>query len=643
MSDKPVHWERPERYLAGAMAPVFAALDPALGAVSLADGDPAARLPPIFAGGVECRLGGADSRTVDLQMCLRRNDRPAACMTGALREALRQMLPDAPVWHRLDELLADWRDTTQLDEIWLEFDAAPCGWQPSVFLGLSQTVEEPARRFDAVIMLIHRLMGADQTAGIRDSLRLCLESAPDGMFLSHIGLMLGRVAGGLRINLKRLQADTLPVYLKAVGWPGDLAAVQPLLEPLFAVSDRITLALDLAADGMTPALGLECMAARGSVSGWADLLDLLSAWGLCAPDRRQAMLAWPRRLTPGLMPWPAELIRADLTDAASGPAGIDLRISHVKLARDAAGRVTAKGYLWYGYEPGGRAVAKPQKSEQGPAPAAWDGRDGTSDIRIRTRRYFETMTRHYLEELGTTFRAYMLGTDGDVARSNQNWAHRAGLCRGMRVLDAGCGVGGPAIDIASAFDLQIDGITLCPQQAGIGRDLVMSAGLADRVRITLGDYHHLPWPDQHFDAVYFFESSNHTDDPAALFAEMYRVLRPGGILYVSDCFVADDAVRDPEIQAGIVAFDSINADRTRTLTATADAFRHAGLEGVTTANLSGLVSLKRWIGAYHRQKNASLRLTALGQLYAASSDDVVQSSGRGVIFCGEVRGVKGGR
>ena len=300
-------------------------------------------LPPVLTGGFECRLSGA-SRQVDLQLCLLREDPLSARLEPALRSALHRLAPPGAVPDGLDGLLADWRRTTRLVEIWLEFDPVPGGFLPSVFLGFPPAGpdEDPASAMGVVAV---RLTGRQPDRLVQ--LVTALRTAVPGAFPSHLGLMLGRPGGGMRLNIKRLQGDMIAPTLEAIGWPGDLVEAVTLGRALLAVSDRVTLAVDLdPARGVLPAIGFECVAEPRLPHPPLALMTML---GLADVERRGAVEAWPGRLSPDDIPWPAELIRADLLEPDAGPGVLNLGISHIKVARDAAGQMAAKAYLWFGH------------------------------------------------------------------------------------------------------------------------------------------------------------------------------------------------------------------------------------------------------------------------------------------------------
>ena len=110
------------------------------------------------------------------------------------------------------------------------------------------------------------------------------------------------------------------------------------------------------------------------------------------------------------------------------------------------------------------------------------------------------------------------------------WRGAAGIGPGDLVLDAGCGVGGPAIAIARDLGAIVHGVTISPVQVRLGRVLAAEAGVADRVHLHLADFHQLPFADERFDAVMVMEATCYSDDLSGLIGELARVLRPGGTL-----------------------------------------------------------------------------------------------------------------
>ncbi len=109
-------------------------------------------------------------------------------------------------------------------------------------------------------------------------------------------------------------------------------------------------------------------------------------------------------------------------------------------------------------------------------------------------------------------------------------ARRAGIAAGMRVLDLGGGLGGPARTLAREIGCTVTVLDLTEEYCRAGELLTERTGLADRVTFRHGDATAPPFADGSFDAVWTQHSSMNIADKATLYAEAYRVLRPGGRL-----------------------------------------------------------------------------------------------------------------
>ena len=63
---------------------------------------------------------------------------------------------------------------------------------------------------------------------------------------------------------------------------------------------------------------------------------------------------------------------------------------------------------------------------------------------------------------------------------------------------------------------------------------VRSAGLTARIRVILGDAKATGSPDGAYDAVLSNSIVHHIPEPATVLGEMWRLVRPGGALFVRD-------------------------------------------------------------------------------------------------------------
>jgi tocopherol O-methyltransferase len=124
----------------------------------------------------------------------------------------------------------------------------------------------------------------------------------------------------------------------------------------------------------------------------------------------------------------------------------------------------------------------------------------------------------------------------------------AGILAGARVLDAGCGIGGPAMYLAGPLGCTVEGITLSAAQAARANEKAVAAGVADRARFHQRDALDNGYPDASFGVVWALESLMHIADRAAFFAEAMRVLEPGGVLAIGTWSVRDGALTGQEEQ-----------------------------------------------------------------------------------------------
>ncbi|UBF28794.1 methyltransferase domain-containing protein [Kovacikia minuta CCNUW1] len=238
----------------------------------------------------------------------------------------------------------------------------------------------------------------------------------------------------------------------------------------------------------------------------------------------------------------------------------------------------------------------------------------TSQYLDQVCNYYDTMNPLYLKHVGQTFQGGWVVNDSARA-SNLYLASQAGIQPGCRVLDAGCGVCGPSIDIAQEIEsVQIDAITLSPIQAQTARELVQQAGLAEQIQIQIGDYHDLPFAEETFDIVFFFESSGHSYDHQRLFREVDRVLRPGGTLYIKDVFCKELPLSDQE-QQELAEFNQIYVYRTPCMSETIKAISDTGFQVLESRDFSGIISTKNTAKAMFEYQHGFPFLSEFGKFH----------------------------
>lgn len=105
---------------------------------------------------------------------------------------------------------------------------------------------------------------------------------------------------------------------------------------------------------------------------------------------------------------------------------------------------------------------------------------------------------------------------------------------GVRVLDVGGGLGGPARALASRTTVHVTVLDLTPTFVTAGRVLTERLGMNDRVDFELGDGTKMPFADTSFDGVWTQHSTMNIEHKHALYAEIHRVLQPGGRLVMHE-------------------------------------------------------------------------------------------------------------
>ena len=111
------------------------------------------------------------------------------------------------------------------------------------------------------------------------------------------------------------------------------------------------------------------------------------------------------------------------------------------------------------------------------------------------------------------------------------------------VLDIGCGIGGPARWIAAKYGCRITGVDLTLGFCEAARELNSLTGLAERITILHGSALAIPVPDASFDHAYSQAVLMNISDKLAFLREVFRVLRPGGLLALS--FVGSGPAGEP--------------------------------------------------------------------------------------------------
>jgi ubiquinone/menaquinone biosynthesis C-methylase UbiE len=109
-------------------------------------------------------------------------------------------------------------------------------------------------------------------------------------------------------------------------------------------------------------------------------------------------------------------------------------------------------------------------------------------------------------------------------------AQKAGLNERMKVLDVGCGIGGPARNLASKFRCHVTGLDLSKEYCRAAEVINEYVGLSDKIEIQQGNALDMPFNDEIFDVVFMQHVLMNIDNKERLLYQIKRVLRPKGRL-----------------------------------------------------------------------------------------------------------------
>lgn len=246
----------------------------------------------------------------------------------------------------------------------------------------------------------------------------------------------------------------------------------------------------------------------------------------------------------------------------------------------------------------------------------------------RTRALYDAHSADMLACAGHTFQCRIVLPDESNWREDlgagMRWmAEVAGVRDGDRVLDAGCGVCGPATDLARAYpQVTVDAVTISPVQVQLGRELVAEAGLSDRITVHEGDYHELPFPDATFDRVMCLETVGYSYDHDRMMAELRRVLKPGGVVYVKDVYRIETPLTEQQ-RKDLDAMEEIWASGpVCSMSELMAVMARQGLEDVWHAAIPN-VGAYRYLGAMLEPDGAGgFRLNAFGRRFHQPYEDL---------------------
>jgi ubiquinone/menaquinone biosynthesis C-methylase UbiE len=137
----------------------------------------------------------------------------------------------------------------------------------------------------------------------------------------------------------------------------------------------------------------------------------------------------------------------------------------------------------------------------------------------RVGNFYDVVWTEYIPEYEETEKHWsMFYDDGEI--------------KGKTVLDSGCGTGIFSIIFANRGAARVTGIDISEGSLGTARGLRDKFGLRN-VDFRREDMLHLPFADDSFDIVWAWGTVHHTTDPLGAIAELDRVLKRGGSLFLA--------------------------------------------------------------------------------------------------------------
>ncbi|EQB43648.1 hypothetical protein CGLO_17679 [Colletotrichum gloeosporioides Cg-14] len=267
-----------------------------------------------------------------------------------------------------------------------------------------------------------------------------------------------------------------------------------------------------------------------------------------------------------------------------------------------------------------------------------------------TRQYYNLVTDFYEYGFGQSFHfcrpAIAESLKQGIARHEHYLAHMINIKKGMKVLDVGCGVGGPAREIAKFTGAYITGLNINEYQVERAARYTKKERMDKNVQFVQADFmvkstlfkkifyttslmpmiQNIPFEDNTFDAVYAIEATVHAPSLQAVYSEIHRVLKPGGVFGVYEWVMTESYDNDNlshrktriEIEQGNGIANMVKASEAL------HAFEAAGLEILENEDMADRPDPSPWYwpldtGSWrHAQTMGDLlytfRMTGLGRI-----------------------------
>ncbi|QSZ28787.1 hypothetical protein DSL72_003292 [Monilinia vaccinii-corymbosi] len=205
--------------------------------------------------------------------------------------------------------------------------------------------------------------------------------------------------------------------------------------------------------------------------------------------------------------------------------------------------------------------------------------------------------------------------------------------KGQKILDVGCGNGGPTREIARFLDVQVVGVDLEEYLIQHAKAFAAAAQLEDRVSFMAADFLEMSFEDASFDGAYAIEATAYAPDLQAVYAEIFRVLRPGARFAVYEPVLAskyrDD---DPDHRDIRSKYEQVfGAPPLRKASAAVEAIKAAGFELEVAEDLAERPGGIPW---YYPIDGSYGRMASVSDTFAKNYYSFIMNSfkSRGILY-----------
>lgn len=198
---------------------------------------------------------------------------------------------------------------------------------------------------------------------------------------------------------------------------------------------------------------------------------------------------------------------------------------------------------------------------------------------------------------------------------------------GTRVLDLGCGIGGPARTLADEFGGDVTGLDIIEDYCTAAQSLTRRVGLADHVRFQHGDVADMPFDTETFEAVWSQHTTMNIEDKPALFREIHRVLAPGGrFIFHEVCAGPNQPIHFPVPWAHEAALNFLIPPRTLHRSLTDQGFTEEKWRDITADSLSWYQKAAAKMATHQKKTAKPLGIKLLmGETTPAKAANVVKN------------------